>query len=146
MLDDALAQQPNPGAPDMDHDPAPHRRSRATRVDRPKATGTPQVTVANDRYRAPDIGNSQEMVTPKMVVAQKSNYEMAAISVTRNSRSALSWEQKGCLRGILDVEANDLAFLKVEDMPDRFVPQPVRLILQRRALQIADGLTNLDDD
>ncbi len=45
--------------------------------------------------------------------------------------AALSWEQKGCLRGILDVEAVDLAFLKVEDMPDRFVLQPVRLILQR---------------
>jgi hypothetical protein len=41
----------------------------------------PLLTVANDRYRAPDVGNSQELVTPKMVVAQRSSYEMAAISV-----------------------------------------------------------------
>ena len=58
----------------------------------------------------------------------------------------LSWEQKGCQRGILDVEAGSLGFLKVEDMPDLLVPQPVRVILQRLALQIADGLTNLDDE
>jgi hypothetical protein len=31
-------------------------------------------------------------------------------------------------------------------MPDRFVAQPVRLIVQRPALQIADELTNLDED
>lgn len=50
------------------------------------------------------------------------------------------------LRGILDVEASNLAFLKVKDMPDRLVPQPVGLVLQRPAPKIADGLTNLDDD
>jgi hypothetical protein len=31
-----------------------------------------------------------------------------------------------CLRGILDVEANDLAFLKVEDMPECFELQTDR--------------------
>jgi hypothetical protein len=50
-------------------------------------TSDPLLTVANDRYRAPDIGNSQELVTPKMVVAQRSNYEMAAISVSSSQFS-----------------------------------------------------------
>lgn len=43
-----------------------------------------------------------------------------------------------------DVEVGDLAILRREDVPDRFVFEPVRLILQRPALQFADGLTNAD--
>jgi hypothetical protein len=50
------------------------------------------------------------------------------------------------LGGIPDVEAGDLPILKTEDMSNRLVTQPVRLVLQRPALQIADGLANLNDD
>jgi hypothetical protein len=42
----------------------------------------PLLTVANDRFREPKIGNSKELVTPKMVVAQRLNYEMTAISLS----------------------------------------------------------------
>jgi hypothetical protein len=45
-----------------------------------------------------------------------------------------------------DVEAGDLAISQVEDVTDRFVLEPMRLILQRPALQIRHGLTDLDDD
>jgi hypothetical protein len=47
---------------------------------------------------------------------------------------------------VSDVEARDFAILQMEDVPDRFVCESLRLLLQRPALQIADGLTNLDDD
>jgi len=40
-----------------------------------------------------------------------------------------------------DVEAGDLAIPQVEDVTDRFVLEPVRLILQRPALQIPYGGT-----
>ena len=47
---------------------------------------------------------------------------------------------------VLNVEASDLAILKAKDVHHRLVLQPVRLILQRPALEIADGLLDLHDD
>ena len=47
---------------------------------------------------------------------------------------------------VLNVEASDLAILKAKDVHHRLVLQPVRLILQRLAFEIADGLLDLHDD
>ena len=49
-------------------------------------------------------------------------------------------------RSVLNVEASDLAILKAKDVHHRLVLQPVRLILQRLAFEIADGLLDLHDD
>ena len=46
----------------------------------------------------------------------------------------------------MNVEAGDLAFLKAEHVPDHLVLQPVRLILQWPAFEIADGLLDLPDN
>lgn len=47
---------------------------------------------------------------------------------------------------VLNVEASDLAPLKAKDVHHRLVLQPVRLILQRLAFEIAGGLLDLHDD
>ena len=47
---------------------------------------------------------------------------------------------------VLNVEASDLAILKAKDVHHRLVLQPVRLIMQRLAFEIADGLLDLHDD
>ncbi len=46
----------------------------------------------------------------------------------------------------MNVEAGDLALLKAEHVPDQLVLQPVRLILQWLAFEIADGLLDLHDN
>jgi len=50
------------------------------------------------------------------------------------------------LNGIPDVEASHFALSKTENVSDRLVSKPVRLPLQRVALEIADGLPDLYDD
>ena len=47
---------------------------------------------------------------------------------------------------VLNVEASDLAIPKAKDVHRRLVLQPLRLILQRLAFEIADGLLDLHDD
>ena len=47
---------------------------------------------------------------------------------------------------VLNVEASDLAIVKAKDVHHRLVLQPLRLILQRPAFEIADGLLDLHDD
>jgi hypothetical protein len=47
---------------------------------------------------------------------------------------------------ILDIEASHLAISKPKNVPDRFVPKPVRLVLERFAFEIVDGLPDLCDD
>src|ERR1700709_2254606 len=51
-----------------------------------------------------------------------------------------------CLRCILDVEASHLALAKTEHVSDRLVLEPVRLALERPALEVADRLPDLCDD
>jgi hypothetical protein len=46
---------------------------------------------------------------------------------------------------VLNVEASELSILKAKDVHHGLVLQPVRLILQRCAFQIADGLLDLHD-
>ncbi len=46
------------------------------------------------------------------------------------------------LSDLPDIEASNFAISQVEDVPDRFVPEPVRLILQRPALQIPHRLAD----
>jgi MarR family transcriptional regulator for hemolysin len=50
------------------------------------------------------------------------------------------------LGGFLDIEASHLAVSKAEDVFNRLVLQPVRLVLKRLAFEIVDGLPNLCDD
>jgi hypothetical protein len=47
---------------------------------------------------------------------------------------------------VLNVEASDLAILKAKDLHHSLVLQPVSLILQGLAFEIADGLLGLHDD
>src|SRR3954451_13211394 len=47
---------------------------------------------------------------------------------------------------ILDVEASHLAFSQTENVSDRLVCEPVRLLLERFAFEISDGLSDLCDD
>ena len=47
---------------------------------------------------------------------------------------------------VLNVEASDLAIVKAKDVHHRLVLQPLRLIVQRPAFEIADGLLDLHDD